>query len=185
MARNRPDDDRPRRKAKSGGMPVWGWVLLGVGVLLFVGGGLVCAGMLWMGKKTGEALHAQTQQYEAEREQDLAYVQSKKADMTVKQFQANKPTTPTVIRAKATISSIWSGAFRTTEATHYSFHINGSSSSLLWVYADKSGIGKRLYEICNDGKDHWVTVRVHRVGPTGEPIGNDDNALIVELIEPK
>lgn len=181
MARNRPDDDdRPRRKPKSGGMPVWGWVLLGGGGLLFVGGGLVCAGMLWVGKKTGEAVQEQVQNIE----QDLAYVQSKKADMTVKQFKANKPTTQTVIRAKASISSIWSGAFRAAETTHYSFAINGSSSSLLWVYADKSGIGKKLYEVCKDGKEHWVTVRVHRIGPNGDSVGNDDSALIVELIEP-
>lgn len=70
MARNRPDDDRPRRKAKSGGMPVWGWVLLGVGGLLFVGGGLVCAGMLWVGKKTGEAITETVEKGQQERAKD-------------------------------------------------------------------------------------------------------------------
>lgn len=58
------------RHDKSSGIPVWVWILLGVGGFAFMSVGIVCAGMLWMGKKAGEVQEAVEKSEQAERKQD-------------------------------------------------------------------------------------------------------------------
>lgn len=163
-------------RKNSSGMPVWGWVLLGVGGFVLVGGGLACAGFLWLGKKTGEVV----QQQADEAEQDVEYVKTGKADMTVMQFRANKPDKPTTVRAKVRLASMWVDSFRGTEKTHYSFSISGSTITITHAWADKKGVGADLYELCKDGKDHWSTLVLHRVGPDGQAIQSRDDSILIE-----
>lgn len=58
------------RNNRSSGTPTWVWVLIGVGGFVIVGGVVVCAGLVWMGKKTGEALQQSVEKSQKEQQKD-------------------------------------------------------------------------------------------------------------------
>ncbi len=154
-------------------------VILGVLCVVALGTAFVCAGCLFFGKKVGEAVD----KAEEERKQDEAYVAAGKADMTASQFNKVRPTEAKVLRARIDLSNYWNYGYRGHENTHYSFRLDGFSHA--WVGKDTPE-GKRLHDLCKDGKEHWVTILVHRVGPDGAPTRpGDDGALIEKLIEEK
>ena len=88
---NNHDQDRPRRRSRtsSGGMPVWGWVLLGFGGILVLGGALALG--ISIGRKTGEVAQkesAQSKKSDPDSEQ-LRRLQDELA--TLRKEQTKKP----------------------------------------------------------------------------------------------
>jgi len=102
--------------------------------------------------------------------QDEVYIAENKADLTVAQLRATQPKDAVIVRVRIRLASYWNYAYKAATDTHYSFQIRGSASPDESVWIEKASVdGKRLYELCKDAKDHWVTLRIKRVGPNGEP----------------
>lgn len=171
MARNRPDDDdRPRRKAKSGGMPVWGWVLLGVGGFLFVGGIVVCGGLMWAGRKAVDDMANQN-------------TDSDKIELQVDQFVLQAPVDPVTIIAKVRLDDYYNFDYRDANL-YYSFRARGSREVLHAWAIRSSAAGKSLYEVCKDAKEHLVTIKIHRIAPDGTPTARGrEGTQVIEFVK--
>ena len=163
------EDPRPRRRTrpqKTSAVPVWVWVLLGVGA---VGAVVVCAGLLWIGKSGADLFSGK-----------------KKGDMNMKEFKLQNPTGVVTVRARVSLSNYWNYQYLSSGETHHGLNLSDPTYKIhAWV-SKNSAEGNRIYNLCKDGSEHWMTLKVHRVGPDGTatPSGHEGTAVL-EILDDK
>src|SRR5262249_29339582 len=110
-------------------------------------------------------------------------------DMTIKQYVLQKPAGPTALRINCEMTTYYNFAYDISAATHYSFRIT-DDSELVGVHAfapKDSAHGRRLYDLLKDGQTIRVTVRVQRLGPSGDalPVEDDRCFALVGIVDAK
>jgi hypothetical protein len=77
------------------------------------------------------------------------------------------------------------GAYEKCKETHLSLYVSQNGQSERAYVPKDSPAGKRIYEICKDGRWHPLTLRLKHAGPDGkptEPGWDKDGIAVLEII---
>jgi hypothetical protein len=89
--------------------------------------------------------------------------------ITLKAFQATAPNNRTILRVNAELSDLYiSDRYWNAKTTHFSIQLSDRRGDSIHGYVERrSTLGRELYELLKDGKQHEITVAVQCTGIEG------------------